>query len=617
MLGVLNREDFWKRVYACWMGKNAGGTLGAPVEGQLGPHNFDWYPRLQEGGIPNDDLEMQLIWLDAVERAGWSVQSSVLSQAWLSHIGYNWCEYGIAKRNLRWGLAAPISGAYDNDFFNDCMGSPIRSEIWACLAPCVPRLAARFAAQDALVDHAGGEGVWGEIFFAALESTAFALFDMDTLLDIALAYIPAESLIYQAVSSTRDWWRQTRDWLKVREKILEKYGHREPTHAPQNLAFTVLGLLAGGSDFGEVITTAVNCGQDTDCTGATAGAIAGILSGELPEKWTAPLGEQIATNASWGGIRNFVAPPDIRTLTDRVVDGAARLLAFYGAPVIISSQLPTDLSSVPDAWYQPDESIREIWERNRNPWHSVSDLNALRVTVDYGGAPTVNPETGKKVTLSLENRQASFVSVTVEVDEGKGWFVEPNPQWIGIPPRSSTAVHFTVHCPAQPPQSHTLYARIQVNERPAEVAVPLVFIGEHRWEIVSEDGGNRVRWVPDSRVPLDRWLAKDGHVRARIWFRSPKEQLVHLGFPCNRWFQLVLNGVPLLKSEHPDYLVRPGYQGPPSHYCNVVLNSGWNELQVHIRGEAKGADAYLILSDPTDLYRGITDVIRSQAPERE
>jgi len=54
-------------------------------------------------------------------------------------------------------LKPPISGAFQN-YFVDEMGSPIRSEIWACLAPANPQLAARMAWMDASMDHTGGEG---------------------------------------------------------------------------------------------------------------------------------------------------------------------------------------------------------------------------------------------------------------------------------------------------------------------------------------------------------------------------------------------------------------------------------------------------------------------------
>ncbi|MBE3559088.1 MAG: ADP-ribosylglycohydrolase family protein [Ktedonobacteraceae bacterium] len=99
---------------------------------------------------------------------------------WLTHIGYNWDEYGLSRTNLRLGLLPPVSGAYNN-WFKHCMGSPIRSEIWACVAPGVPSLAARFAYEDAICDHAGSEGVFGSLFNAAVESAAFVVEERDQL----------------------------------------------------------------------------------------------------------------------------------------------------------------------------------------------------------------------------------------------------------------------------------------------------------------------------------------------------------------------------------------------------------------------------------------------------
>ena len=188
----LNSPSFREKVYGCWLGKNCGGTLGAPLEEAWGrPELFDvwWYPKLQEGGIPNDDLEMQLIWLKALEEIGPDLKAADLAQYWLNHIGYNWDEYGLSKTNLRLGLLPPVSGVYNN-WFKHCMGSPIRSEIWACVAPGVPSIAARFAYEDAVCDHAGGEGVFGSLFNAAVASAAFVVEDRQQLLDIGLSYIP-------------------------------------------------------------------------------------------------------------------------------------------------------------------------------------------------------------------------------------------------------------------------------------------------------------------------------------------------------------------------------------------------------------------------------------------
>lgn len=616
-MAVINRGELWQRIYACAMGKNAGGTLGAPVEGQPGPHNFDWYPKLQEGGIPNDDLEMQLVWFDAVKRAGWKVSSLVLSQAWITHIGYNWCEYGIAKRNLRWGLLPPISGAYDNDFYKDCMGSPIRSEIWACLAPASPRIAVRFAFEDAIVDHAGGEGVWGEMFFAALESAAFAMrsYDkLDELLDIALAYIPQDCQIHKAISDTRSWWAELRDWKKVREKIAEKYWHREPTHAPQNLAFTVLGLLASEGDFGRAICTAVNCGQDTDCTGATAGAIMGILLGELPKRWVEPLGETIATNISWGGLRNFTPPPDVKTLADQIVDAVNILLAANGAPIRVSDE-PTELSSLPDDWLMPDDGVYELWERNRYPWRVTSELMAVDVTVDYNGSPTINPEAKKQITIWLRNKEPAPIRVQLLWHADGGYCVEPDRHEIVIEPNGVSGIDALISAPEKLQQSKTLWLTVNVKERPTEFAVPITLIGEKKWHVKVNEGW-RVEWVKDSQVPIEQWLGgKTGAVEALIWLHSPTRKEVVVGFPCNAEFELSLNGIKLLSAHQPDYLVRPGQQGPQSHYARTWLKVGWNKVSVKIKRNDKPANAYLILTDPNDLHRHVTDVTMTQSPE--
>ena len=48
--------------------------------------------------------------------------------------------YGFGKTNVRKGLLPPLSGAFNNAF-GGSMGCPIRSEIWACIAPGLPLLA--------------------------------------------------------------------------------------------------------------------------------------------------------------------------------------------------------------------------------------------------------------------------------------------------------------------------------------------------------------------------------------------------------------------------------------------------------------------------------------------
>jgi len=219
----LGESVFADKVLGCWMGKNCGGTLGAPLEkgyGEEEPYDVWWYPELREGGIPNDDLEMQLIWLKALEEVGPNLKAADLAQYWLDHIGYNWDEYGLSKTNLRLGLLPPVSG-YFNNWFKHSMGCPIRSEIWACVAPGAPRIAVRLAYEDAICDHAGGESVYGEMFNTAIESAAFVVSDMETLLDIGRSYVADGSETARAVDAARAAYREGVDWRIARRRVMD------------------------------------------------------------------------------------------------------------------------------------------------------------------------------------------------------------------------------------------------------------------------------------------------------------------------------------------------------------------------------------------------------------
>ncbi len=314
--------DYRARVMGCWLGKAVGGTLGMPFEGQDGPLDIAFYTPVPTEMLPNDDLDLQVLWACVLDREDpVRVDRHVLARAWRDNCGFPWDEYGVAKRNLAEGIAPPLSGSFDN-WFTRGMGAAIRSEVWACLAPSDPALAAKYAYEDACVDHAG-EGIWAEVFFAALQSAAFTQSDPDTLLDGAETALPLTSEVRRAVHDTRRWWDESHDWHVVREKVLDSYGHENFTDIVMNVGFTVLGWLAGEGDFGRAICIANNCGKDTDCTAATVGALMGILDPSgIPDRWLAPIGRDLVLSPEIVGI---TAPETLDGLTDLILSLRERL----------------------------------------------------------------------------------------------------------------------------------------------------------------------------------------------------------------------------------------------------------------------------------------------------
>ena len=90
---TLTFEQYKDKVMGCFAGKNIGGVLGAPYEGWRQKVELEFYTQdLSMGPPPNDDLDLQIVWLAAVEKYGRNVNASILGEYWLSYIIPNWVE---------------------------------------------------------------------------------------------------------------------------------------------------------------------------------------------------------------------------------------------------------------------------------------------------------------------------------------------------------------------------------------------------------------------------------------------------------------------------------------------------------------------------------------------
>ncbi|WNS43177.1 ADP-ribosylglycohydrolase family protein [Paenibacillus sp. MMS20-IR301] len=417
---ILNEQDYYRIVYGGWLGKNIGGTLGAPVEGVKELLQLDFYPELPDGPLENDDLDLQLVWLHALEQYGPGITAQQLGQEWVDHIFFPFDEYGYALTNLRRGLKPPLAGLFNNPF-NNCMGSPIRSEIWAMVAPGMPEVAARYAYEDAITDHAGGEGVYGEMFFAALESAVFYEQDRDTLIEIGLGFIPADCRTALAVRDLLRWHSEGQDWLSARELILQHHGHSNFTDAPQNIAFTLLGWLYG-EDFEDAILKAVNCGYDTDCTAATLAAILGMILGPegLPAKWVDPVGNRVVVSPP---INGFPHPATLEELTERTIAMGKRVLAHAGSRIVVLPDLPTRLTA-PDV---ADGSFKELWTRDpgvdiRYLPEGSQEHALLKLEIRYeGNDPGIGAGGSKALAFRLTNLTNMLLSFRTGLVLPEGW----------------------------------------------------------------------------------------------------------------------------------------------------------------------------------------------------
>lgn len=616
----IHKETFRDKVMGCWLGKNAGGTLGEPLEGKFGQEEMfqvNWYPDLPEGGIPNDDLELQLIWLQLLMEKGPGITSKDFAEAWMDCIAYNFDEYGLSKENMQKGLLPPVCG-WNNNAFKDCMGSPIRSEIWACLAPGCPEVAAWYAFQDAMVDHGGGESVYGEIFNAVLESAAFVNDDKFELLDLALNSIPSECLTYQCVKRSIDNYHAGMSYQDNRNDLKDHFYHPVSQYSPLNLGFQTIGWLYG-EDFGDSICKAVNCGWDTDCTAATLGAILGIIGGasSLPQKWIEPLGYEIATNMTTGGIRNLTAPTNIHELTDCVCKQAKRVCQYWGCDVEFSET--TEMSK-----HRSLSAPRLPWLDTYQANEICYQLGGLKEAVIYSNDAAIIGNRSSKVTIRLENCHPITKKAAVGLILPDGFACEKldhEKREVDFKPYEIKELCYEIIAQEKAiKDTNRLWLTIDIKGEPAVPAIPIVLLGGSKWLIsplyagktLQDDCGIDelsifeqhpkkfdVQWNPGNKLNLGNCFQEKGVLYALHHIYSENEKDVVLGVPNNGKMKLFLNGEMI----HETVNVVPvranlgngGALGDLNNYKVTALKAGWNQILIKLEMVMSPQDSHFTI----------------------
>lgn len=332
-----------RRLEAAWLGRAVGCVLGKPVEKlpldglralARATGNWplaDWFTArgvpaellaahpwnrrsaatsLAENidGVPeDDDLDHPLLGLLLLQRHGKAFATADLARLWLDELpaGRAFTAERVAYRNLLLGLEPPETATHHNPF-REWIGALIRADVHGWTNPGDPVAAAEQAYRDATLTHTAN-GVYAALFTAAtIAEAAGGRGDVHTALRAGLAVVPPRSRLADAVRFGIRTARDEADFDRVVDRLHACYGHYHWVHALPNTALIAAALTHADGDFTHSVCRAVSGGWDTDSNGATAGSVAGILTGSpdrIPERWTAPLKNRLATTiAGFDGI---------------------------------------------------------------------------------------------------------------------------------------------------------------------------------------------------------------------------------------------------------------------------------------------------------------------------
>ncbi|MFD8026869.1 ADP-ribosylglycohydrolase family protein, partial [Streptomyces lavendulae] len=255
-----------------------------------------------DGAPEDDDLDHPLLGLLLLRRHGKAFTTADLARLWLDELpaGRTFTAERVAYRNLLLGLEPPGTATHHNPF-REWIGALIRADVHGWTNPGDPAAAAEQAYRDATLTHTAN-GVYAALFAAAtIAEAAGGRADVHGALRAGLAVVPPRSRLADAVRFGIRTARDEADFDRVVDRLHACYGHYHWVHALPNTALIAAALTHADGDFTHSVCRAVSGGWDTDSNGATAGSVAGILAGSpdrVPERWTAPLKNRLATTVA-------------------------------------------------------------------------------------------------------------------------------------------------------------------------------------------------------------------------------------------------------------------------------------------------------------------------------
>ncbi|MGK3938849.1 ADP-ribosylglycohydrolase family protein [Streptomyces caeruleatus] len=254
-------------------------------------------------GMPeDDDLNYPLLNLLLLQRHGRRFTTLDVARLWLDELpaGRTFTAERVAYRNLLQGLEPPRTARHRNPF-REWIGALIRADVHGWTNPGDPAAAAEQAYRDATLTHTAN-GVYAAMFTAAVIARGAATPDIRTCLRTGLSVIPPNSRLARAITHAVQLAERHDDFDQVVDELHATHAATHHwVHAIPNTALIAAALTHADGDFTGSVRRAVSGGWDTDSNGATAGSIAGLLAGtpgKLPDRWTAPLKNRLATSVA-------------------------------------------------------------------------------------------------------------------------------------------------------------------------------------------------------------------------------------------------------------------------------------------------------------------------------
>lgn len=333
----LSREALKDKLAGAWIGRISGCLLGKPIEGMMREdieavlkitNNYPmtryiekreftkeaeahldgylgncWADTINGAAPVDDDTNYTVLALKLVEEYGKDFRPNDVLEAWLRWMPMfsTFTAERAAYRNAAMGMYAPETASHLNPY-REWIGAQIRGDFFGYINLGEPKKAAETAWRDASISHVKN-GIYGEMFVCAMIAAAAATDNINTIIEAGLDEIPEKCRLRRDIEKVLQWRNDGLSVFEVIDEIHKAYNDHDRhgwCHTIPNAMIVVMALLWGEKDFTKTLGYAVQAAFDTDCNGATAGSIIGMILGEkkIPEYWYSRFNRKLRTDIS-------------------------------------------------------------------------------------------------------------------------------------------------------------------------------------------------------------------------------------------------------------------------------------------------------------------------------
>jgi ADP-ribosylglycohydrolase len=236
--------------------------------------------------------------LSVLESSGLEFGTDQIAETWLKMLPVlsTFTAERVAYLNCAEGFVPPAT-AFRRNPYREWIGAQIRGDVFGWVSPGKPARAASLAYKDARLSHVRN-GMYGEMFVAAMLATAIAVDEPRVVIEAGLRHVPPKSRLAEAIRFALALPSTESTWEGAVDRLYERYGRYHWVHTINNASVVAAALLYGAGDFERSVCNAVMAGWDTDSNGATVGSVVGTMVGarRLPGRWIAPLNNRIRSS---------------------------------------------------------------------------------------------------------------------------------------------------------------------------------------------------------------------------------------------------------------------------------------------------------------------------------